>query len=187
VITFADAQSGGSRQYLLNGTAIQSMDTASFWTFVWANTGQKFTYTLAPFGNVTPTADQRHLTGEVIIGPKPDLGGEANISANSAFTFDFSWQLVQEPSLLPAIATVPVVTAVSPVTGAVAGGTLVRITGTSFQGATAVKFGTTNATSFIVDDNNEIFATAPAQAAGAKNITVVTPGGTSNAQAFTYV
>lgn len=76
----------------------------------------------------------------------------------------------------------PTVTALSPATGAAAGGTLVKITGTHFVGVTAaahVKFDATNATSYFVQDSETIYAVAPAHAAGTVDVTVVATGGTS--------
>ena len=80
----------------------------------------------------------------------------------------------------------PTVSAVSPTEGPTAGGTTVTITGTDFTGATAVDFGTTPAL-FTVDSATEITATSPAGTAGPVNVTVVTPGGTSDGDVFTYV
>jgi hypothetical protein len=84
---------------------------------------------------------------------------------------------------------VPVLSEVSPNAGASAGGTAVVIKGSGFTGATAVKFGTTAATSFKVDSNTQITAVAPAGTLGATDITVVTAGGTSAtgaASKYTY-
>jgi energy-converting hydrogenase Eha subunit A len=84
----------------------------------------------------------------------------------------------------------PVVTGVSPAAGPASGGTSVTITGTGFTGATAVKFGGTAATSFSVKSDTSITATSPAGQAGAVDVTVTTPGGTSAASPpgdqFTY-
>ncbi len=82
----------------------------------------------------------------------------------------------------------PTVTGISPATGAAGGGTSVTITGTGFTGATAVRFGTTNATSFTVNSATSITATSPA-GTGAPHVTVATPNGTtatSAADVFTY-
>ena len=77
-------------------------------------------------------------------------------------------------------AAVPIVTSVSPSSGTRNGGTTVTITGTGFTGATAVKFGTTSATTFTVNSANSITVTSPAHSAGTNfDITVTTPGGTS--------
>lgn len=82
----------------------------------------------------------------------------------------------------------PVVTSLSPVSGPAAGGTDVLLRGTGFTGATVVKFGTVNATALIFVDDDAVVATSPAQAAGAKNVTVTTPAGVSVSTAtFTYV
>jgi hypothetical protein len=84
---------------------------------------------------------------------------------------------------------VPTVTSISPTSGPPAGGTTVTITGTNFTGATKVVFGAVAATSFTVVSATEITAVSPAQAAGAHNIYVTTPSGTSApvaADMFTY-
>jgi IPT/TIG domain len=81
----------------------------------------------------------------------------------------------------------PTVTGLSPSTGPAAGGTSVTITGTHFTYATAVKFGSTPATSFVVDSPTEITATAPA-GAGTVRVTVTTWAGTScSRDYYTYV
>lgn len=87
-------------------------------------------------------------------------------------------------------ANTPTVTGISPVAGPLAGGTSVTITGTDFTGATNVRFGSTAATSFIVNSNTSITAVSPAGSAGSVDITVTTAGGTSatsSADQFTYV
>jgi hypothetical protein len=84
----------------------------------------------------------------------------------------------------------PTVTSVSPASGPTAGGTSVTITGTNFAGASAVDFGSTAATSFIVDSATQVTATSPAGSAGPVDVTVTTLGGTSGTSAadnFTYV
>ena len=100
VVTFADAAEGGKRQYKLNGSAIQSTESTSFWSYVWANTGQTVAFTLAPHGNSSATAAQPHFTGTVRIGQKPDIGGEAGIT--NEFTFDFEWDVIGTPTKTPA-------------------------------------------------------------------------------------
>ena len=76
--------------------------------------------------------------------------------------------------------TAPAVTAISPNTGPVPGGTAVTITGTALTGATSVMFGTTAATSVVVVSATKITAISPPGAAGAAvDVTVTTPVGTS--------
>jgi hypothetical protein len=82
----------------------------------------------------------------------------------------------------------PTVTKVEPTRGPASGGTSVTITGTGFSGATAVKFGSTNATSFTVNSATSITAVSP-PGAGTADVTVTTPAGTSPTSAadqFTY-
>lgn len=84
----------------------------------------------------------------------------------------------------------PSVTSVSPASGPAAGGTSVTITGTSFTGASSVKFGGTAAASFTVNSATQVTATSPAGSAGTVDVTVTTSYGTSGTGAsdrFTYV
>lgn len=100
VITFEDAASGGSRQYYLRGTAIQSTATASFWRYVWENSGDtEVPYTYAPHGNAVATPAEPHFVGTLTIGPKPTVGGEASTSSSSAFTFEFEFEIDGEPTM----------------------------------------------------------------------------------------
>ena len=87
----------------------------------------------------------------------------------------------------------PVVSALDPVEGPPAGGNEVVITGKGFtglSGATAVKFGTVSATSYVVDGPTQITAVAPAGSAGTVvDVYVTTPGGKSantSADDYTY-
>jgi hypothetical protein len=80
----------------------------------------------------------------------------------------------------------PGISTLAPATGAVAGGTLVIISGGGFLGTTAVTFGNTAATSFRVIDDTRIAANAPAHAAGTVSVTVTDPVDVSNAVNFVY-
>lgn len=80
-------------------------------------------------------------------------------------------------------AAAPTITSVTP-SGEGATGH-VTIKGTNLTGATAVKFGTTDATAFTVVDDWTIVATVPTGTAGAVNITVTTAQGTSPAFSYT--
>ncbi|WP_051020939.1 IPT/TIG domain-containing protein, partial [Nocardia araoensis] len=83
-------------------------------------------------------------------------------------------------------AAVPTLTSIAPSSGPVTGGTTVVLTGTNLTGATAVNFGGTPATSFTVNSATQITAVAPA-GTGTVSVRVTTPGGISNAVAYTYV
>lgn len=93
----------------------------------------------------------------------------------------------------PLIVTVvlpPTVTGISPSSGSDAGGTPVIITGSNFTGATAVRFGSSNASGFTVNSGSQATATSPGGTSGMiVDVTVTTPGGTSAtsiADQFTY-
>ena len=72
----------------------------------------------------------------------------------------------------------PNILSLSPTSGDISGGTLVTITGTSFLGATSVKFGGNGATSYTVVNNTTITATTPAGTFGLANVSVTTVHGT---------
>ncbi len=83
----------------------------------------------------------------------------------------------------------PTITSLTPNSGPASGGTVIRISGTDFTGATSVKFGSKDAALFTVVAPTMIFASSPA---GSRTVavTVTTPGGTnatSAADLFTYV
>jgi hypothetical protein len=80
---------------------------------------------------------------------------------------------------------VPAVTAISPVSGLSAGGSVVSITGTNMGTATAVHFGATDATAFANLSATQVVATAPA-GTGTVHVTVTTAGGTSPTSAADY-
>lgn len=83
------------------------------------------------------------------------------------------------------------ITSVTPAAGSVAGGTSVAINGGKFLGATAVRFGSTLASSFIVKNDSSIDAVSPAAVSvGVVDITVTTPSGTTTitpADKYSYV
>lgn len=99
-LTFEDASLGGARQYFFTVSAIQSTDSSSFWSYLWANTGEIVTYTYAPHGNATATADQPHFTGTVKIGAKPSVGGDAGMTNEFIFTTRLDCQ--EEPTRVDA-------------------------------------------------------------------------------------
>ena len=73
----------------------------------------------------------------------------------------------------------PVISTVNPTSGSVAGGTSVTISGSGYTGASAVKFGSSPASSFVINSDTQITAVSPPEVAGTVDITVATPGGTS--------
>lgn len=99
VITFCDAAAGGARTFYLNITAIQSTDPNSLWTYIWKQSGGKVAFTYAPHGNAEPTAAQPHFTGQVTIGPRPEIGGEAG--AQNTYVFETQWVIDGTPTMVP--------------------------------------------------------------------------------------
>jgi hypothetical protein len=113
---------------------------------------------------------------EPVPGPVAGLTGVTEISAGGYYSMAY----VPPP---------PTVTGVSPAEGPQAGGTSVTVTGTELIGATAVKFGSSDATSFTVNSESSITAVSPA-GTGTVDVTVTTPAGTSATSAadqYTYV
>ncbi|MEV7180304.1 IPT/TIG domain-containing protein [Kitasatospora sp. NPDC093679] len=81
----------------------------------------------------------------------------------------------------------PTLTSINPVQGPLAGGITVTLVGTNLTNATAVTFGSTAATSFTVVSATQVNAVAPAGSAGPVQVTVTTPGGTSNGLTHTRI
>ncbi len=84
----------------------------------------------------------------------------------------------------------PTVTNVTPNSGSTVGGTKVTITGSAFCTTTAVNFGSTAASSFVIISDTEIQAVTPAESAGTVDVTITNPFGTSAtspADHFTFV
>lgn len=77
VTTFCEVDAGGSKQWFFTIELIASMQESSFWRTLWANSGETVPYVYSPEGTETPTTDSPHFTGELIIGAKPTIGGEA--------------------------------------------------------------------------------------------------------------
>jgi hypothetical protein len=114
--------------------------------------------------NIQITAPPSSTAGSVILRVR-------NINGNST-----------ETNVLFTYTGAPTVTGISPDIGPTTGGTTVTISGYNFNGATAVRFGTTPATSYTVNYATSITATSP-PGAGTVDVTVTTPLGTTAAVA----
>jgi len=150
-------------------------------------TGVRFTgATSVKFGGVAGTSLSVASDGKLTVKAPAHAAGAVNVvvttpnGSSSAKTFTY---VAPVPVPVPA----PAVTAVSPVSGSTAGGTTVTLTGAHFTGATSVKFGGVAGTSLSVASDGKLTVKAPAHAAGAVNVVVTTPSGTSSAKTFTYV
>jgi len=73
----------------------------------------------------------------------------------------------------------PAVGKLSIKTGPAAGGTTLTISGVNFTGASAVRFGSTEAKSFKVNSAKSITAETPAGTSGTVDVTVISPNGAS--------
>jgi hypothetical protein len=134
------------------------------------------------FGTVSATILSDSATQIVVTSPANvagtvdvtvvTAGGTSPISTADQFTY----------------AAMPIITALSPAFGPVAGGTTVTITGTRLATAAWVRFGTNLAT-IVSSSSTQLVVTSPAGVAGTVDVTVVTAGGTSGgttADQFTY-
>jgi hypothetical protein len=121
--------------------------------------------------------------------------GEGRFGSSVALSADGNTALIGGPAdnvntgAAWAFVNHPTVSSVTPNKGPEAGGTSVTITGTNFNEAAAVEFGSIGATSYEVISATSITAVAPA-GAGAVDVSVTTSGGTSatgSADKFSYV
>jgi hypothetical protein len=96
--------------------------------------------------------------------------------------------LAPPPSSSEPVGIPPYITSLTPATGVAAGGTpITNLAGAGFTGATAVNFGATPATAFVVVNDTKITCTAPAHAVGAVDVTVVKAGGNAvKVAGYTY-
>jgi hypothetical protein len=86
----------------------------------------------------------------------------------------------KEIELSAEVQPTPAISAVAPSFGSVTGGTSVTITGTDFTATSAVKFGSTPATSFTVESDTQITAIVPpSTTVGSVDVTATTLAGTS--------
>jgi hypothetical protein len=99
----------------------------------------------------------------------------ANVITVDPATVAEAWNINPAVSQKP----VPVVTSVSPPTGAAAGGTTITIGGWGFTGTAGVAFGSTQAAIFTVDSDTQISVTSPA-GVGTVDVRVTTTRGVSS-------
>ncbi len=159
----SNGPAGGGTPVTITGTHLTGATAVNFGTTAAA------TFTVNSATQITAKSPAGTGTVDVTV---TTAGGTSAIVAADKFTFT--------PS--------PTVSALAPNNGPTAGGTPVTITGANFTGATAVKFGTTAATTFTVNSATQIAATSP-PGTGTVDVTVTGLGGTSATSAadrFTY-
>lgn len=122
--------------------------------------------------------------GQALVGWAPSKTGVADLDeVTVTLTGDGALTPIENPGTA---ATVPLLVSASP-TGVAAGGQ-VEIIGSGFTGVistTGVKFGATNATSWLVISDSVLVAVMPAGSAGAANIVVTNSVGASTPLAYT--
>ncbi len=155
----------GSSTVTITGTGLTGATAVDFGTLAAAS------YTIVSGASITAISPAQ-AAGLVDVTVTTPIGTSALTQAD---------QFTYEPA--------PVVTSLSPVAGALLGGTVVTISGSGLTGASSVKFGSVAAASYSVVSATSITATTPAQLAGTVDVTVTTPVATSaisSADQFTY-
>lgn len=100
-VSFAEAGSGGAREYKLALTFVQ---LAELWKLVWEHAGSEKEVLVRPWGNAVPTASEPHFSGTVVI-TEPDgalVGGEADASSSSRFVNEIEWMFTDRPTRITA-------------------------------------------------------------------------------------
>lgn len=98
--SFADAASGGARDYNLVITMTQDAAASTLWSLIWDSVGTDVPVTLMPYGNAVPSVGEPHYTATATI-TEPDgdiLGGEANTSKTAKMTVEVTWALDAKPT-----------------------------------------------------------------------------------------
>jgi hypothetical protein len=102
--SFAEARSGGGREYALVMTIAQDHASATLWDLIWTGSGTEVDGVYAPYGNETPTVSEPHYGFTAVVG-EPDgrmLGAEANSSTTAVATIDVTWALTGKPTKITA-------------------------------------------------------------------------------------
>lgn len=101
-VSFADAASGGARDYALELTIVQDPATTALWNKIWSAAGTDVPVIVKPYGNVAASTTQPWFSQTATI-TEPEgtlIGGEADSSSTARFTVDVSWSLAGKPYML---------------------------------------------------------------------------------------
>jgi len=103
-VTYAEAGSGGGRQYTLDIVLTQDMAATTLWTQIWENTGDDVVALVRPYGNASASASQPHFTATVNIRePEGDfIGGTADLSTSARQKIEVSWPCSAKPARVTA-------------------------------------------------------------------------------------
>jgi hypothetical protein len=103
-VPFADAASGGAREYALELTLAQDLATGSLWRKIFDSAGTDVPFKMWPYGKPasgTPSVAQPSVNGTVQI-TEPDgdwIGGDADKSTTARFTTEVAWKLLAKPTI----------------------------------------------------------------------------------------
>ncbi|MBC7269900.1 MAG: hypothetical protein H5T76_14500 [Streptomyces sp.] len=103
-MSFAEARSGGSREYVLAMTIAQDHASLTLWDLIWTGTGTEVTGSYAPYGNITPSVSEPHFEFTAVVSePEGDfLGAEATDSTTAVATVEVEWKLTGKPTKVTA-------------------------------------------------------------------------------------
>jgi sugar lactone lactonase YvrE len=175
-VTMSEDSSPTAFSLTLNATDTEQAESALTWSIS------------TPASNGTASVSGTGASKAISYTPTANFNGSDNFIVQVSDGQGGTDTITVNVTITP-VAETPSVTSVNPVLGTALGGTTVTLAGTDFTGATAVRFGATNATSFTVNSATQITATSPLGSVGTVNITVTTPIGTStasDADQFTY-
>ncbi|MDR3397961.1 MAG: IPT/TIG domain-containing protein [Pandoraea sp.] len=160
---------GGGGSATISGTGFTNATSVTF------GANAALPYTILSDSTITVTSIPAGAAGTVDVKVS-NSAGTSTANANDQFTYRAA----------------PVVTSVTPNSGAPGGGTSVRIRGSGFStgGVPSVRFGATSAPTFTLDSDTQITVTSPPAAAGTIDVTVTNNNGTSTTSMndqFTYL
>ena len=152
-------------------------------------TGTNFTGATAVNFGTTPAASFTVTSPTTITAVAPaHVSGNVDVTVTTAGGTSVTNSNDQLLFTVPVL--VPVVTNLSSSSGSTAGGASVNIMGVNFTNITQVNFGGLPATSFVLNSPTSITAIAPAESAGAVDVTVTNTAGTSGTSSsdrYTFV
>lgn len=99
-VTYAEASTGGGRQYNLVMTLTQDMVTSSLWSQIWDNAGDDIAVLMRPYGNSAASLTQPHFSMSANIR-EPDgviIGGTADVSPSVRQQTEVTWPLAAKPT-----------------------------------------------------------------------------------------
>jgi hypothetical protein len=130
-------------------------------------------------GATTLAAQSFSITNDSTMTARVPMLGASRISATITVQSPNGAGSREGLQFIPA----PTITSFTPASATA--GTTIVLTGTNFSAASAMRFGGTNARSFVVNSDTQISAVVGAGASGA--VSVVTAGGTASREGFTFL